>query len=94
MWAQWGIDQTIIESDSQLAVTVVRDNQVSFWRYVYLFRDYMKMVRDSYAIVHAYIQSNMAADSLALWAHSHQQRLEIVHVILLLLLYAMLSFIG
>lgn len=54
----------------------------------------MKMVRDSYAIVHAYIQSNMAADSLALWAHSHQQRLEIVHVILLLLLYAMLSFIG
>lgn len=66
-----------IESDSALVVQMIRQGKLDNWRFYYIVSECLHSLLPGYHIDHVYKQKNMVADRLAVWAHEHNDHLDI-----------------
>lgn len=66
-----GFTSVMVESDSLVAVSVLKKRQNPPWLYVYDLQRCQELI-GSFVLAHVFREQNHAADRLAAWAHAHQ----------------------
>lgn len=74
------VSPVLIESDSSLVVTAIKNTRMENWRFSYVLRECLALFSSDFDISHEFRQKNYLADRLADWAYTHCHKQEFFQV--------------